>query len=248
MPTTYNIFDLQVYDRATGNAVISTGGTAYVCATGAYAKSTLVNPDSDYASLANPISATRGKFRFAIANTGLGSPAVDVFGIAPGGQAFIAKNIKPAQITDIWIDTREYAHTLVVPFSIADATAATEKDTGFDFATGTTIMPFPAIDVRAMDSGITMDIGTLSSESGGDADGFVAAASVASAVVVQAKLATTATLGALVKETVTDSGAATVAQRIGYTIGSTAVSLSYTLSSGADTAAGYIRIPYVLKA
>lgn len=247
MPTTYNIFDLQVYDRATGKAVISTGGTAYVCATGAYAKSTLVNPDSDYASLTNPISATRGKFRFAIANTGLGSPAVDVFGIAPGGQAFIAKNIKPAEITDIWIDTREYAHTLVVPFSIADAVAATEKDTGFDFTTGMSILPFHAVDVRTADAGITMDIGLLSSESGGDADGFIVGLSVASAVVVQSKLATTATVGALSKETVV-ADAGNTSQRIPYTIGSTAVSLSYTLSSGADTAAGYIRIPYVLKA
>ena len=71
MTTNYNIFDIQVYDALTKRAIISTGGKLYVSATGAYAKSTLVDPDNDYAALANPISATRGKFRFAIASTGL---------------------------------------------------------------------------------------------------------------------------------------------------------------------------------
>ena len=36
MATTYNIFDLQVYDAMTKEAIISTGGTLYVAATGAY--------------------------------------------------------------------------------------------------------------------------------------------------------------------------------------------------------------------
>ena len=76
MATTYNIFDLQVYDRATGLAVNTTGGQLIATATGAYARSTLYNPDSDYAAISgNVVSATRGKYRFAVVNTGLGSPA-----------------------------------------------------------------------------------------------------------------------------------------------------------------------------
>ena len=130
--------------------------------------------------------------------------------------------------------------------AVTDATAATEKDTGLDFTTGMTIMPFTAVDVRTVDSGKTIDFGLLSSESGGDADGFVAAASVATAAVVQAKCAATATLGALLRETVVaDAGTASV--RHSYTVGATAVSLTYTISSGSTTAAGYMRIPYTLK-
>ena len=247
MATTYNIFDLQVYDRATGLAVNTTGGQLIATATGAYARSTLYNPDSDYAAISgNVVSATRGKFRFAVVNTGLGSPALDVFGFAPGGHFFFVKNVKPASITDIWIDSNKLEQLAIVPFSMADATAATEKDTGLDFTTGMTIMPFTAVDVRTVDSGKTIDFGLLSSESGGDADGFVAAASVATAAVVQAKCAATATLGALLRETVVaDAGTASV--RHSYTIGATAVSLTYTISSGSTTAAGYMRIPYTLK-
>lgn len=246
MPTFYNIFDLQIYDRATGKAVITTGGNAVVVATGAYAKSTLLNPDSDYVSLANPIAATRGKFRFAIASTGLGLPAVDVFGISPGGYAFRVLNVKPGDVTDVWIDSQKPEQTLILPFSIADAVAATEKDTGFDLVTGMTVMPFPSIDVRTVDSAKTIDIGLLSSESGGDADGFVALGLLTTAGVVQAKLAATATLGALLKETIV-ADAGTAASRIGYSVGATAVSISFTLSSGTTTAAGYIRLPYLVR-
>jgi len=244
---TYNTFDIQIYDRATGKAVISSGGNAVVVATGAYAKSTLLNPDSDYASLANPIAATRGKFRFAITNTGLGLPAVDVFGIAPGGYAFRVLNVKPGEVRDVWIDSLHATQTLILPFSITDATAATEKDTGFDFTQGMTIMPFPAIDVHTVDSAKTIDVGLLSSESGGDADGFMAAVLLTTAGVIQAKCAATATVGALLRETITDSGAATSSVRHPYTVGATAVSLTFTLSSGTTTAAGYIRLPYMLK-
>lgn len=246
MATTYNTFDLQIYDRATGKAVTSSGGNAVVVATGAYAKSTLLNPDSDYASLANPIAASRGKFRFAITNTGLGAPAVDVFGIAPGGYAFRVLNVKPGEITDVWIDSQKPEQTLILPFSITDATAATEKDTGFDLVTGMTIMPFPSIDVRTVDSAKTIDVGLLSSESGGDADGFMAAVLLTTAGVVQAKCAATATVGALLRESiVADAGTASV--RHAYSIGATAVSLTFTLSSGTTTAAGYIRLPYLVR-
>jgi hypothetical protein len=242
MATTYNIFDIQVYDALTKRAIISTGGKLYVAATGAYAKATLVDPDNDYAALANPITATRGKFRFAIANTGLGSPALDIFGMAPTGQAFRALNIKPGEVTDIYIDTTNVVQQLIVPFSIADTTANTETDTGFDFPVGATILPFPSIDVRTVDSGMTIDVGLLASESG-DADGFLDGISLTTAGQIKPTFASAVTQGALLR--VTATGAAAVIPEPG--IISTAVSLSYTLSSSTDTGAGYIKIPYALR-
>lgn len=244
MATTYNIFDIQLYDALTKRAIISTGGTLYVSATGAYAKSTLVNPDSDFAALANPITATRGKFRFAIANTGLGLPAVDIHGMAPGGQAFRALNLRPGEVTDIFIDTSNVVQQLVVPFSIADTTATTETDTGFDFPTGATILPRPSVDVRTADATETIDVGLLSSESGGDANGFIAALSVGTPGQIDTTFASTVTNGALLVETAT--GAAAVIPGT-YVIGATAVSLTYTLTAGSDTAAGYLKVPYILR-
>lgn len=244
MATTYNIFDIQVYDALTKKAVTSTGGTLYVCATGAYAKSTLVNPDSDYASLANPLTATRGKFRFAIANTGLGTPALDIYGMAPGGQAFRATNIRPGEVTDIFVDTTNVMQQLLVPFSIADTAAATETDTGFNFPTGATLMPHPSVSVTTVDATETIDVGLLSSESGGDADGILALLSVATAGVVSGSMTSTPTVGALLRETVTaDAGTAQMRKP---NVITTAVSLTYTLTSGTDTAVGVIRVPYIL--
>lgn len=243
MSTNYNVFDLQLYDALTGRTIEAAGGTLYVSLTGAFAKATLTNPDNDYAALANPITATRGKFRFAIANTGLGLPAVDVFGIAPGGQAFRALNIKMGEVTDIDIDTTNVIQQLIVPFAIADTTANTETDTGFNFPVGATILPFPSIDVRTVDSGMTIDVGLLSSESGGDADGFLDGISLTTAGQIKPTFASSVTQGALLR--VTATGAAAVIPEPG--VISTAVSLTYTLSSSTDTGAGYIKIPYALR-
>lgn len=248
MATQYNIFDIQLYDALTRKAIVSTGGTLYVTeGDGQRSKADLVNPDSDFATLSNPVTATRGKFRFAIASTGLGEPAVDVFGMAPGGQAFQALNIKPGNPTDIFIDTSNVFQQLVVPFSIHDTTAATETDTGFDFPTGATLLPYASVDVRTADATETIDVGLLSSESGGDADGIMVGVSVATTGLILPHAAATATLGVLLLETLTDSGAATVPVRDTYVIGATAVSLTYTLSTGSDTAVGYLKVPYLLR-
>lgn len=247
MATSYITFDVQLMDIATGKAIISSGGKAYVSASSTtFNKATLYNPDNDFAALANPITPTRGKLRFSVAQAGGGQttqPSVNIYVMAPGGQFAVANAVKPSEPSEIWIDTRQVVQRLVVPFHFTDFTAATEMDTGFDFAAGTTILPWPSIFVKAIDATETIDVGLLSSESGGDANGFIAAVSVGTLGQVKTTFATTVTQGALLAVTATGAAAVIPEQ---HTI-STAVSLTYTITTGSDTAIGLIQIPYSIN-
>ncbi len=79
----------------------------------------------------------------------------------------------------------------------------------------------------------TMDVGLLSSESGGDADGFLDNIATTPVGLKQGSLVNGAvTLGALLKETITDSAAATQSGRKPFLSDSvTAKSISYTFGS-----------------
>jgi len=86
----------------------------------------------------------------------------------------------------------------VVEFDIDDKSTG-EKDTGFDFRKGDVIMDV-WVDVQTAEatSGTkTIDVGLLSTETGGDADGLADGLSTATANVVQPK--TTITTGANTK-------------------------------------------------
>jgi len=237
------IYNVQLMDRATGKAIIAAGGKCLVVTAGGTAKRTILNAIT-FASLTNALTPTRGNIAFAIDSTTPLADSSDLYIMAPGGQFVIARSVKPGDPVEVWVDTNRREQTLILPFDPADYTAASETDTGFDFTTGMIVRPEPTINVTVVHAAKTIDIGLLSSESGGDADGFVAAASVATAGAVVSKAATTATIGALLKETITDSGAATSSVRHIYPIGATAVSVTYTLSSGTTTAKGFFEIPY----
>lgn len=241
--TTYQI---QLMDRATGKAIIAAGGTAYIVTAGGTAKKTLLNASTG-ASLANPFTPTRGSIAFTIASITPLESTVDAYIMCPGGQFVVARSIKAGNPTEVWVDTFNREQVLIQPFDIADTTAATATDVGFDFVAGMIIKPEASIFVTAVDATETMDVGLKAAESGGDADGFLAQVSVATLGAVLGLCATTATLGALLRETVTDSGSATSSVRAPYVVAA-AVSLSYTLSTGTDTAAGFIQIPYRIGA
>jgi len=238
------IFSIQLMSALTGAAIIAAGGTVYVATAGATAKLALVTHDT-FATLANPITPTRGNIRFAVDAVSPLEVAVDLYGLAPGGQAFVARGVKPGMPTEIFIDTSRREQMLVVPFSIADTAANTETDTGFDFTTGMQIRPYPTIYVSALDAGMTIDAGLLSSEGGGDADGFIDGVSLANLGTVDPTFATAVTQGALLRVTATGAGAVIPES---YVIGATAKSLTYTLSASTDTGAGFLQIPYVLPA
>lgn len=233
-------FEIELKDRF-GGAITATGGKFIVALTGAYVNATLYNVDTG-AALSQPVALSRGRARFAIDTGVVGQttpPGVDVFGVAPSGHGFQLYNAKPGSPNIVRIDLQNPNSMIVAPFSYASG-AATEVDTGLDFKTGTFIMPLTWLDVKAVDAAITMEVGLLSSESGGDADGLLDAISVAALGPVLPQWAATSTAGALVRES-QDSGASLTPRA--YKVGATAVSLTWTLLTGADTALGYICCP-----
>jgi hypothetical protein len=244
----YNDYDIQIRDIMTGEKMSATGGVAYITTSGGTAKATLYNPDNDYAALANPITINNGRLRFAVMGASTfgqaAEPVVDIYGISAEGIAFQRRGWRPG-MNVISVDNTGLNHTLIVPFNIADTTATTETDTGFNFTQGMIVDPLGcSIYVKTLDDTETIDVGTLTGESGGDPDGFIDGILLSTAVVVAPTLAATAeTLGALLRVAATaDTGTGLVPRQ--HVITSTAISLTYTLSAGTDSAAGFINIGY----
>lgn len=234
-----NVFD---FDRAMPRAAVASGGRVIVCLSGRPKKATLLNADTGASlSQATGLAFSRGKLRFATDDT---VDTVDIYGFAPTGHFIAMRGVKPGAEAEIPIETLRYTQMAYIPFSFGDYTAATETDTGLDMPAGSVVLPGAHVRVTAADSGITLEAGLLSSESGGDADGFIDAVSLASAVTVAPTLTSTPTLGALLRTL----GGTTpdVALPRPYPI-TTAVSLSITPSSGWDTGEGFICLPYALQ-
>lgn len=217
-----------LYDIATGESV-STGGTVVVCTAGSPAKATLV--DENGASLSNPVTISEGVFEFYTAD---GVESVDIYGLAGNGVFFKRSGVGQGSAGAIMIEVGKTDNVLVAPFHPDDYTANTETDSGFDLSTNMVITGFPALKVATIDTSETIDVGT-DAGGGNDPNGFIAALSVATAGVFEASNATgDDNLGALLLED---------ALQHDYAI-ATAADLTYTLSAGSDTAAGYIYLPY----
>lgn len=104
------------------------------------------------------------------------------------------------------------------------------------------------VSVASLPSGTTLafDIGTLSSASGGDADGFADSLPVNSlGVKIPSLVGAAQTLGALLKESVTDSAAATVNARVPATIGTVNRSVTLTGVSAMTGFNGKVVIRYL---
>ncbi len=122
-----------------------------------------------------------------------------------------------------------------VKLPITTTPTGSEQDTGFDLPANALVLgAFVEVTVaEATGTTKTIDVGLLSSESGGDADGFLDGVSVAALGAYQGGLVSGAvTLGAFFRETVTDSGAATLnARKPHNTSAVTARSVTYTVGS-----------------
>lgn len=247
----YKHMKINLLDMVTGKAIQDAGGKCYVAQAGLAAKQTLYNADGT--SLANPVSLTNGLMEFWVADT---VNTVDLYIQAPKGQALIQKGVTPSGPNEYAVDTSRKHQLLVIPFAIGDTTATTETDTGFDIPTDAIVQPHMGggIDVLAVDATETIEVGVLSSESGGDADGFYDVLPVDTAGAVKPEVTVTAgvwasmTFGALLADLTAgtnsdDRGLFNLRQ---YRCNGTAKSISYTLTAGTDTATGFIKIPYVL--
>lgn len=238
-----SIFNIALMDRSSGKAANTTGGKWLVVPTGtAGPLATLLNPDSNYAALTQPITSTSGVIRFAIAGAPI-TQGVDIYGFTGDGSFIKIINAKPGDPTEWFIGGGGAAgglETAIVPFLGTDYPATVEKSTGLQFKANSIILPHPSFQTLTVQSGKTIQAGLLASESGGAAAGFIDAISMATAGTVVAKLASTGTLGSLLRETTT--GAAAVIP-VPYAIAA-AVSISFTGSSGSTTAAGFLHIPF----
>ena len=265
-------YRIQLEDHVTQAVIETAGGVCYVAAAGASSKVAIsATLTGAQATSNNPVALTNGLIEFYTANS---VNSVDLYIMAPGGQFVVAKGIEPSGPNELFVDTNQKNQVAVIPFDIADTTAATETDTGFDLPQNAAVMPVGlGVHTVTVDATEDIDVGILASESGGDADGFMDAVSVATAGMVAAEvgfnvgsnavymdltggdaeftfgvfMCAAATKVALAEgvDTNADEGFSLLIPYIG---DGTAESISYTLSAGSDTAVGFIVLPYQLPA
>lgn len=236
-------YRMQLVDLVTGAAIQTSGGKAHVATADTAAKATTY--DVDGAALTNPVALTNGILDFYVADT---VATVDLFIQAPSGHFVVVKGVAASGPNSIGIDKGRADTTMVIPFSSADATDATEFDTGFDLPTNALVLPAGvAIDVTNVAATETIEVGILSSESNGDADGFIDAISLTTAATVPATLTNgSATLGVLLS--VQDSANAGDLVPEPHVCDGTAKSITYTLTAGTDAllGEGFIKLPLSL--
>jgi hypothetical protein len=217
--------------------IASSGGKAYVTAAGGTAKATLYNADGS--ALANPISMTYGQIEFYTADT---VASVDIYVQTPTGHFVVEKAMTPSGNASLFYNNKTLDTTFVIPFNIADTAAATETSTGFTVVGA--VQPNPAIDVITVDDSMTIDVGTLSSDSG-DADGYVDGVLLTTAGYVPASLIASAdTMGALLSVLDSANSGDDAPEQDVTMIGKT---ITYTLSTSTDTGAGFIVLKQALR-
>lgn len=239
----------QLYDMngggAGGNAQIirATGGFVYVTKASNPLKATLFTRAG--ASQANGLALTAGGAEFYIEDSV--DTTVDLFILSPSGHFVARYGVSPGSL-DIGVDLQQRRQELIVPFTSTDYPAAVETSSGFSLPRCIIESPNMGIFVHTVDATETIDVGLLSSESGGDADGIMVGMSVATANEVAATLAAGAiTLGALVF-VLTTGGTVPVPRGHFVRGATTARTVSLTTSAGSDTCKGYVYIPYSLTA
>lgn len=232
-------YSIQMHDSATKEAIITSGGKVFVAGNGLATKVTLYNEDGS--AKTNPITPTNGKIEFYTADT---VAKVDLYGYAPSGHAIVLKNVQPSGPSALFVDKSRADTTLIVPYSSTDQTGdATETRTGFVLPGA--VQPNVGITVTTVDATETIEVGTLSTDSG-DADGFIDALSVATAGYNKAtNVNGSVTLGVLLYVQDSANAGDDFPEQNTSMIGK---EVTYTLTTGADTAAGFIHLPINLPA
>ena len=220
----YNV-SIQLKDAATGAAITTAGGVAYVAKNGLASKQACT--DKDGTTVSNPVSLTRGKMDFWCAS--LTNGMVDLYIQCPGGQFVVARNIVPSGPNEILVDTARVNQCMVIPWDQADFTANVEKDTLFDEPAAETAVFLAdsgsaAVRVVTIDATETIDVGTATADTG-DPDGFISAAALGVAGIIQ------------------DNGAL-LGTLVGHISGGKSIAI--TTSAGSDTGLGFIYLNYRL--
>lgn|SRR5574341_171966 len=224
-------YRFQLMDRATGKAIIATGGVVLVTEPDNPKKATLLTKAG--ASQANAMGLTRGGAEFYVAST---INDVDLFIQCPGGQFVVAKAIVPGD-NEVWVDLYERHQCMVIPWDQTDFTAAVETLSGFTEPANALFLPEPAVRVTAIDATETIDVGSDAVPAG-----FLAVAAIGVAGLIKGTLVSTGqTIGSLLRAD--ESGAGALVPE-GYV--STLDEVTYTTTAGSDTGKGYIYLPYVL--
>lgn len=232
--TAYNHYRIQLKDAILGTAINASGGVCYVAQAGLPDKQTIYS-DANGTSLSNPIALTAGYIDFYTLST---VASVDLYIMGPNGHFLSVAGVAPSGPNELVLPTNSNRHIAKIPFSINDTAANTETDTKFAFPT--TAMWLDRLHgcglrvTVADDSagGKTMDVGTLSSQAGGDANGLIAGSSTAATGQV---IGTNGALFSSNAPAAVDVNAA-------------AKNISYTLSASATHVKGFILLPYVLNA
>lgn len=243
--TDYRHIYIQLVDTDTGEQIATSGGFVTVCVAGSAKKQTIY-ADKTGTAKASAFALNRGAIDFWVAST---VASVDITGMAPAGQWFYRQGVTPPGPQELRISRDRRHQVAFVPIHALDQTGdATETDTGFDFPLYTEVLPTPAVRVLAIDATETVEVGLKSSETAGDLDGFIDAVSVGTLGLVKATAANSGnTMGALF-EVQDSANAGDITLEAHVITGSNATSITYTLTTGSDTADCFAVLPYILAA
>lgn len=246
-PVSYIIFDVQLVDAFSGKAISDVGGNFFVCNNGLATLATIYDPDNNFAAVGNPKGLINGKLRFAIQQAAGGQafpPLVDIYGMTAAGRFFIKRSQSPGDVPNYAIDGNKRDQCLYLPYSFAAAGGANiEKDFGITMPAGALMQPQVAVMVVDTDSH-TISYGTLSSQSGGSANGFATVVSTNVAGTIKATInGAGATLGALLSVA---SGAGSTLVPEWYPLPALDVKLSYKFAASTAAGSGFIIHPYQL--
>ncbi len=247
-----NHYQIQVKDQLGLNGHSSDGNISSGCLVMVYDAGTktlsTLGSDENMTSKTNPISrsqfATDGLIDFWSAGA-----SHDLFVAHSDGSVDFYAGLTPTNHSLV-LDRNGVDKCLIAPFSVV---STTETDTGLDFPRNVLITAV-LIEVTTNDSGEALNVGLLSSESLGDADGLLVALSLATAGFVKPVVTTagtgetyisTAAYGLLMgpaKVGTNTDGDFGMASAMGHVINATtAVSLVYSNhQTNADTGVGYI--------
>lgn len=212
------------------------GGDCTVTVTGGYDEAggtSLVFSDSGQFVTLLSVETADGTYRWRVLSyDGVTGPTTTINALSIGGTLLTATATELNTIADLSVNGA-VVKTKVLP--ITRVASAAEQDTGWDLPAKAVVLD-AYVDVTTLEATgttKTVDVGLLSSETNGDADGFLDGVSVAAAgVKVSSLVAGSVTRGLLLKETVTGSGAATHASPVPYSVSAgVARSVSYTLGS-----------------